>query len=157
MRSGSVRSFPSASRLAMSSSAIGPHVMPSSSVRCACAASTSGTTTPTWNNGPRTVISSRFPSPGRWSEHELLRQLLGGRIDQLDVEAQFVAVVHPLQGGHVTLTPGDRERAPVRRERARVFGDRIAPDAEVVEVGVLVAHPDRAGHLLHELDVRLLA
>ena len=95
------------------------------------------------------------PSAGVGREQERHR-VAHRRVDELDPHAEVVeAVVRERDRRVVAGAPAQLERASGCGERRGGVVEPVGPEAEVVQVRVLVAHPDGAGRLLDELEARV--
>ena len=75
-------------------------------------------------------------------------------VDQFDSDAKVVAVIGERHRGGIAAPATHLQWATGAGQCGAVDGEVIAPEADVVEVRVFVAHPDGAGHLLDQLEVR---
>ncbi len=75
--------------------------------------------------------------------------------DDLDPHPELVAVVGEGDRRVRSGPTAELQRTAAAREAGALCGQVVAPETDVMEVGVLVADPDRAGDLFQQLDARL--
>ena len=74
-------------------------------------------------------------------------------VDYLDSDAQSGAVIRPRRRSNVAGATAELQRTAALRQLCAGSGQVIAPNADVVQVGVLVAGPHRARDLLDQLEM----